>query len=137
MKYLEEDNDEILTIAKKKELKIFKDLHINEVISYWKYSKKYRVVIEKLVNKKIFSYKNDTLLSIPEIKYYNYVLNNKEFNNGLELRNKYIHGSYYRGQDEENLHMQNYMILIKLFILIIIKINDDLEIYNSKEYEEK
>ncbi len=136
LKYLEEDNDGILTIAKKKELKIFKDLYINEVISYWKYSKKYRVVIEELVNKKILSYKNDTLLSIPEIKYYNYVLNNKEFNNGLELRNKYIHGSYYRGQDEENVHMQNYMILLKLFILIIIKINDDLEIYNSKEYEE-
>ena len=64
-----------------------------------------------------------------------YYLNKSEFNNGLDLRNKYIHGTQPSSDDAEEKHRYNYMIFLKLFILLIIKINDDLCIYNSKEYK--
>lgn len=35
-----------------------------------------------------------TLFSAPEAQYLNYMLNKKEFSNGLDLRNRYIHSSY-------------------------------------------
>lgn len=132
--YLVEDNEGYLKINKKITVMLFKDLYINEVISYWKYPKKYRERIDKLVEDNIFCIK-DSLLSDPEIDYFNYYLNKSEFNNGLDLRNKYIHGTQPSGEDAEHKHKHNYMIFLKLFILLIIKINDDICIYNSKEYQ--
>ena len=42
----------------------------------------------------------------------------------MELRNKYSHGTQPFG--DENIHYTNYIRFLKLFILIIIKINDEL-----------
>ena len=65
-----------------------------------------------------------TLFSKPEQNYLNYFLNKSEFNNSLDLRNKYSHGTQPFGNEE--VHHSNYIIFLKLFILIIIKINDEL-----------
>ena len=134
--YIGEDDEGYLKINKKITIMLFKDLYQNEVLSYWKYPKKVREIIDELVNEKILSLKS-SLLSKPEIDYYNYYLNKSEFNNGLDLRNKYIHGTQPSNDDAEGKHRHNYMIFLKLFILLIIKINDDLEIYYSKEYQEE
>lgn len=133
-KYIVEDNEGYLKMNKELTIIIFKDLHENEVISYWKYPKSFREVIDQLVSKNILCM-GSSLLSKPEIDYYNYYLNKSEFNNGLDLRNKYIHGTQPSSDDAEEKHRYNYMIFLKLFILLIIKINDDLCIYNSKEYK--
>lgn len=133
-KYIVEDKNGYLKINKKLIIKIFKDLYENEVISYWKYSAKSREIIDDLIEKKILCVK-DSLLSQPEIDYFNYYLNKSEFNNGFDLRNKYIHGTQPSSEDAEGKHRYNYMVFLKLFILLVIKINDDLCICNSEQYK--
>ena len=64
------------------------------------------------------------MFSKPEQDYLNYCLNKSEFINSLDLRNMYGHGTQPFGN--ENIHHSNYIRFLKLFILIIIKINDEL-----------
>ena len=64
------------------------------------------------------------LFSRPEHDYINYFLNKSQFNNGLDLRNKYSHMQP-QSDDDEKIHKQSYMIFLRLFIITIIKINDD------------
>lgn len=63
-----------------------------------------------------------TLLSRGEYKYFDYNLNKSEFTNGLDLRNRYIHDT---GSLDENVQRQDYIILLKLMIILIIKINEE------------
>lgn len=133
--YIIEDKEGYLNINKKEVVYIFKDLYENEVISYWKHSEEYRKAIDELINDGILCTKS-SLLSHPEIDYFNYYLNKSEFNNGLDLRNRYIHGTQPSDEKAEEIHKYNYMIFLKLFILLIIKINDDLCIYDSVAYKE-
>ena len=132
-KYIKEDEQGYLIINKAETIKISKDLHDNEVINYWKYSDVMRKEIDKLIANEILICL-DSLLSKPEIDYYNYYLNKSEFNNGMDLRNKYIHGTQSSSDDAEKEHKYNYMIFLKLFILLIIKINDELCTINSQKY---
>ena len=99
-------------------LNIFKDLFYNEVISYWKYSKQARKIIDILEHKKIVFFKS-TLFSKPEHDYINFLLNKSKFNNGLDLKNRYSHT---QPSDDDN---KNYMIFLNLFVLSVIKINDE------------
>lgn len=65
-----------------------------------------------------------SLFSRPEQNYINYFLNKSQFNNGLDLRNKYSHMQPC-SEDNDEIHVQNYMILLRLFIITVIKINDE------------
>lgn len=62
------------------------------------------------------------LFTEPEIAYLNYKLNKKDYNNGPDLRNRYLHGTY--PIDIQQQHM-DYIELLKIMVLIIIKINDE------------
>lgn len=64
-----------------------------------------------------------TLFSKSEVDYLNYVLNDRAYDNGLSLRNKYLHGSYYAENEKEN--EIDYFKLLKIYALIIIKINEE------------
>ena len=132
--YIVEDESGYLKISKYREVMIIKDLYEHEVISYWKYSKEYRKIIDRLVEDGFLRIES-SLFSELENDYFNYYLNKSEFNNGLDLRNRYIHGTQPSSDDAEIEHKYNYMIFLKLFILIIIKINDDLCIYYSQKYQ--
>ena len=70
-----------------------------------------------------------TLFSIPEQKYMNYILNKSEFSDGLDLRNKYVHGT--SPNDEKENH-QNYIEFLKIMILIVIKINEEFCLSNPE-----
>lgn len=63
-----------------------------------------------------------TLFSEPERDYLNFILNKSEFSNGLDLRNKYMHSTYPRNEDEQQ---KDYMIILRTMDLIITKINDE------------
>ena len=63
-----------------------------------------------------------TLFTEPEQAYLNYILNKAEFSNGLDLRNKYIHSTYSKKEDEQKT---DYITLLKLMVLIVTKINDE------------
>ena len=60
--------------------------------------------------------------SKPEQDYLNYILNKSEFSNGLDLRNKYIHDTC---PLDEKIQRQDYMELLKIMVLIMIKINEE------------
>lgn len=104
-------------------LALLKDLYENNVISKCYYPSNSYSAIKELTEKGILIEKS-TLLSDPEINYLNYLLNRAEYCNGLEIRNKYIHGIQQVNTNEDE-HKQNYYLLLRLFVLLSIKINDD------------
>lgn len=65
------------------------------------------------------------LLSKMESEYFDYNLNKAQFSNGLDLRNKYIHDT---GPLDENEQTRDYVILLKLMIILVIKINEEFEL---------
>ncbi|CEN81263.1 hypothetical protein [Paraclostridium sordellii] len=110
---------------------ILKDLYDNEFISYWRYSHDMRVVVDNLESEGIVKFES-SLFSKYECDYINYYLNKSSFNNGLDLRNMYSHGTQPSGEESENIHKSNYIIFLRLFILIIIKINDEFCLSNKE-----
>ena len=115
------DNVKILNINR---ILIMKDLYENEVASMNKYSTSFQDEAVKMENEKIIFFEN-TLLSKPEQSYFNYFLNKSEFTNGLDLRNSYLHGTQ-ANPDEIQKHESAYFNYLKLLVLIILKIDDDL-----------
>ena len=134
--YIYIDSNGFIKISNNKLITILKDLHENEVINYWKYPIFYRNEIDKLMDKKIVEAES-SLLSRPEQDYFNYYLNKSSFNNSLDLRNMYVHGTQFNDDNDESVHYTNYITFLKLFILIIIKINDDLCTYNRLKFNNR
>lgn len=46
------------------------------------------------------------------------------YNNGLEIRNRYMHGNQQVNTNEEE-HFENYLTLLRLFVLVALKVQDD------------
>lgn len=102
---------------------LLEDLFYNKVVSRWRYPKRLQSAISAWIEQGILTTKS-TLFSKPESDYLDFILNRKSFNNGLELRNKYQHGTQQVILDEK-VHECNYFIFLRLFVLLAIKINDD------------
>ncbi len=126
--------DGLISIKNMSKVRILKDLYINEVISKWHYPAVALKEIQYLLDKGVLVEKS-SLLSVPETNYLNYLLNRLEYDNGLEIRNKYIHGIQ-QVNISENEHLENYFILLRIFVLLALKINDDFKLKKmiSKEY---
>lgn len=122
-KYLSVDDEGDIVFRDKFQIMILKELYFNEVISYWKYSESGREIMNELEKRNVIEFES-SLFSRPEQDYINYFLNKSQFNNGLDLRNKYSHMQPFSAYDEKT-HNQNYMIFLRLLILSISKINDD------------
>ena len=105
------------------QFRVLRDLFDTEAASYYHYSANTRIAIVEMVARGWFACA-DTLLSQAEASYFNYCLNQVEFSNGPDLRNKYIHGSNVEASDEAE-HFQTYITSLKLLIALVIKINDD------------
>jgi hypothetical protein len=101
---------------------IIKDFQSNDVLCYWHYPDLVRKKLDEMIQSDLLKCES-TLFSRYELNYLNYYLNKKEFTNGLDLRNKYLHGS---NKSSEKQHEHEYRILLKLIILTILKITDDL-----------
>ena len=112
-------------------INIYADLYFNEVINYWRYPKQLRNIVDSLIEKEIL-YSENTLFSKPEQDYFNYYLNMSEFIDGFDIRNSNLHGSQ-SGDRNSEIHSSRYMIILQLLILIVIKINDDLCIYDENK----
>ncbi len=106
---------------------IIRELHRNELLNYWNYPKFIRNEIDlQIEDKKLFV--ENTLFSKEEVKYLNFYLNQKIYTNGYDLRNKYSHGT--NTQSEEK-HKNDYYLILKIIILTLLKIEDDI-IINKK-----
>ena len=71
----------------------------------------------------------NTLFSIFESDYMNYILNKAKFENGFDLRNKYLHGSY--PLDEKQNAIDYYQMLI-IMILVLFKIHEEFLLSDEK-----
>jgi len=119
--YLKVDDNGFVKFKNNGEIIIIKQLYKKKVLSYWHCSKNLRDIIDDFVNKDILEFK-DTLFNKSECDYFNYYLNKKEFTNGLDLRNSFLHGT---NPDSESELKNLYYILLRIIVLAILKVNDD------------
>ena len=68
-----------------------------------------------------------SLFTRQEKDYLDYMLNVQQFMNGPEIRNRYVHGNFSQSPDT---HHTDYIELLKIMTLIIIKINEEMNIKN-------
>lgn len=115
-------------------LSLLYDLNKNG-FSCSRYLKEYDKQVQNLNNKGWIEF-SSSLLSKQEQDYYNYIFNNSEFDNSLDLRNKYAHGN--QSLDINVLEKDYYTYLI-MFVIIVIKINEEFclkEKNNNESFEE-
>ncbi|KOC27715.1 hypothetical protein [Bacillus velezensis] len=117
------DGNEIVLVNRNRTL-IHYYIHINGVVVTSKLSDALKQEVDKLLNERVLVSEN-TLLTRQESDYIDYYLNKKNFINGYDLRNKYLHGTS-SSYENENEHYVNYLHALRLLITIMIKINDDL-----------
>lgn len=103
-----------------KKVRLLKDLYDKSVIVNGYYSD-CNAALEELQRQGFIRYES-SLFSVPEQQYLNFMLNQAEYSNGYQLRNKYVHGSYIL---DEIRQQQDYTELLKIMVLIIIKINEE------------
>lgn len=117
-------SDEVLYIVSKAKIKVLKSLWEFGVCSYWHYDDEERKVIDEMYAKG-WLIKDGSLLSKPERDYFSYYLDNMKFTNGMAYRNHYSHGST-PPVDDENEHQTAYLTFLRLFAILLLKIEDDL-----------
>ncbi|KAA6472918.1 hypothetical protein [Bacillus swezeyi] len=117
------DDNEVVLVNRNRTL-IYYYIHINGVVVTSKLSNALKQEVDKLLNERALVSEN-TLLTRQESDYIDYYLNKRNFINGYDLRNKYLHGTS-SGYENENEHYVNYLHALRLLITIMIKINDDL-----------
>lgn len=107
-------------------VRILYDLFQNEVGSFHWYRKLFQQEVKKMGSENILYFEN-TLFSKPEQDYFNFYLNKSAFTNGLDLRNKYAHGTQANLEEIEK-HRFAYHTYLRLIVLALLKIEDDLMI---------
>ena len=105
---------------------VLKDLYYNQV-SCLHYLEHFRGLLYDMVKSDEIRYEA-SLFSKPEQSYINYILNRAEFSNGYDLRNKYIHGTHSLKKED---HEKDYVELLKIMVLIILKINEEFCLRNN------
>ena len=113
----------LLKFSSTDELLLLILLNVFPFVEYQNLKEGVKQVVDKYVKKKYLQYGN-SLLSKTEAQYFNYYLNRVEFDNGLNLRNNYAHGSK-PAKKEESEYIYHYNIGLMLFVLLVIKINDE------------
>jgi hypothetical protein len=122
------DEDDYIRIKNKIFIFLIWEIYKKWVISYYWYSDLIQKEILKMESL-WYLYFESTLLSYLESSYFNYYLNDSEFSNSYGIRNKNMHWYYY--WDENKAH-SDFMIILKLIILIFLKIEDELHIVDKK-----
>jgi hypothetical protein len=110
-------------LADVKQFRILQAIFRTEAASYYHYSAKLRACVDDMVGKG-WLVRRQSLLTHSEGSYFNYNLNQSEFSDGPDLRNKYLHGSQ-AGWDNEEQHFRTYITALKLLIALVIKMNDE------------
>ncbi|MGD7025168.1 hypothetical protein ACQCVK_21640 [Rossellomorea vietnamensis] len=101
---------------------VLKELYYKEVISFWHYPEEIKGLIKELSKSNLICFET-TLFSRNEQDYIDYYLNKSKFTNGHDIRNRYLHGT---NTNDEYQYEMDYYLILKLFVIIVIKLNDDL-----------
>ena len=116
--------DGCLYIVNQSTIKVLRSLWEYGVCSYWHYNDEERQVLDEMLAKG-WLVKDNHLLSKPERDYFSYYLDNAKFTNGMAYRNHYMHGST-PPVDDEKEHQIAYITFLRLFAILLLKIEDDL-----------
>lgn len=118
-KCIEVDANSVLRLCKEK-IVVLRDLYNNQYCCT-----NYLSFCEKEINELALAGDirfSTCFLSEPEQDYFSYVLTKSDYSNGLDLRNKYVHGNYSRDPAQ---HGKDYLELLKILVIIVIKINEE------------
>jgi hypothetical protein len=118
-----------LRFANPPQFHVLLSLNNFEAASFYRHSQAGRDAIEAMEQKGWVT-RSSSLLTAAESSYFNYMLNQSEFSNGPDLRNRYLHGSQADGEDDRE-HFHTYIHALRLLVALVIKINDDLELRES------
>ena len=129
------DENNCVQVTNWNRILILRDVFKNEVASLHHYPADIQYEVMHMSNDGIVFF-GSSLFAIPEQNYFNYYLNKSEFTNGHDLRNSYLHGTQ-ANPTEIHLHENSYLLYLKLLILVIFKIEDDLFIYKKLKAEEE
>lgn len=126
------ENGEFIKIINENQLFMVAQLYSNDVVSYWHYPPTFRNELDKLVEQG-FCYTESTLFTKHEVTYINFYLNKKEYTDGPDLRNKYLHGT---NLSSDMNSVNDYYMYLRVLILCLLKIEDDLLITEEcKKYD--
>ena len=128
--YLYIDDKGCLQFVNPARVTILYDLFQNETGAFHHYPKRFQQEAEKMASENLVFMKS-TLFSKSEQDYFNFYLNKSEFTNGYDLRNRYVHGSQANPKEIEK-HKSAYQTYLRLIVLTLLKIEDDLMIHISK-----
>jgi len=124
------DLGERVWFAKPAQFVVLRDVFHWAAASYFHYTPKHRAAVDELVDRG-WLIREGTLLSRPEAEYFNYILNQVDFADGPNLRNRYLHGSHRDPRDDAE-HYRSYLVILRMLAALIIKINDDLWIQQGE-----
>lgn len=119
-------DDGVICLTSLPKIQVLSDVRRYEAGPFEHYSFE-RTAAETLAAKGWLEFRS-TLLSPAEASYFNFYLNNREFSDGEDLRNRYLHGTNPNPRDEE-AHRKSYMQLIRLTVALVLKIHDDFALY--------
>lgn len=129
------NGDGYIKINNQEKIMIYAELHYKEVINYWKKNPKIRAEIDKMVKDNNLELES-SLFSRNEQDYFNFYLNMSEFIDGYDIRNSNLHGTQV-GDRKSDVHYTRYLQILLLVILIVIKINDDICLFESNIYKKE
>lgn len=121
-------NNEFVKIKNYKIIEILKDLYENRFITYCILIDEDKAILDDFI-KRDWLIKNNKLFSSYEADFFDYYLNNSKFTNALALRNRYEHGTTNHLSEGEN--KENYIIGLRIYFIILLKLIDDIEIYQK------
>jgi len=122
--FLSLDKNKFVQITNLARVLILKDLYENEVASFYHYPIDFQEEAKQLAIQDMIFFES-SLFSKPEQSYFNYFLSKSDFTNGLDLRNSYLHGTQ-ANPEELKKHEFAYFVYLKLLVLVLLKIEDDL-----------
>lgn len=117
------DMSESVKFASIPQVNVLKAIAEYEAVNYYHRSERQRHAIDEMVEKG-WLLRRSTLLTTAEKSYVNFLLNQSEFSNGPDLRNRYLHGSQGGGEDNRE-HFQTYIIALRTLVMLSIKLNDE------------
>lgn len=109
-----------------KEDKDIRNLYLARLFSTHNYCHSYLLSPEFRSELDLSGFKEySRLFSDDEANFLSYCLNNKKYDNALAIRNNYLHGSTIHFTERQ--HQANYIVLIKVFLIVIAKLEAEFE----------
>ena len=121
--YIKVDDDGVLRFFDVDRIDVLHTLYHNRVCSFWRRSPKQRLYMLELIEKG-WAVADNHLLSEPERDYFSYCLNDRQYSDAESLRNNILHGV------SKDVSANEYYRLLLLFILLLLKVDDDIEQYS-------